>query len=448
MSGKPYAYERQLSKASMFGLKTKIDDLPEVKNQYGVSVTPEKFPFKRPDGPITDSLMFDENLHLSIQLNDEVYLYTNRDVDRSKGPGPLAFAKPFQMLSEEGIKAVRNELSIYETDKRVLRTAGNTTDENRLGSSFCLRGIAKYSHFFYDLANSTAMLDALSLMAGERIVPNSYECNLSHVNYGFPTGEKGGKKIDQWHCDSIPYVLVIIASDVGEDSIGGNLECVLDSKENASNIIKVNKGDVPLNKKFTLENSDIGKAVFMQGSEVVHHVSSLEKANGPRISLVFSFEAADPFAKNQCTFNFTKNFDPVTIAYPDYTKQFAFRIAQQLMSLVRGEIKIKDKEELAKFIDAAQKELKEVSAIIRGKDDLPWISPEFEVCATIAKCTKDLDSSDSSGELKDFNDSDFSSSSDFFISSSRGKIKRFPHLTQRSVSFQDEINLKDILFSQ
>lgn len=95
--------------------------------------------------------------------------------------------------------------------------------------------------------------------------------------------------IDQWHFDSVPYVLIILLSDPTTFE-GGILEFEYDNK--------INQVDFP----------NIGYAFFMKGSEIRHHVTKL--LFGKRITLINSYMDKDDHddITNLKTFEKDENF--------------------------------------------------------------------------------------------------------------------------------------------
>ena len=154
----------------------------------------------------SESVRFDEALHLA--LEGPRYIKT-LDGGEAQFPVPmgqggtfqgLAYSAPFRLLSEEGVKALRGVL--LENEKFSTMVPGRIPK--------CIRGIGYRSKFMRDLGYSPRILAHLSRCAGEPITPHGMCSNLSQINFG----EIGaGVKVDQWHLDSVPYVMVLLMSD-------------------------------------------------------------------------------------------------------------------------------------------------------------------------------------------------------------------------------------------
>ena len=88
------------------------------------------------------------------------------------------------------------------------------------------------SPFFNKMVNSPELLEHLSQVCGEPVLPHMYLYNIGHVN----VGKINGDVVDQWHFDSVPYVCITLLSDV-ENMVGGELELVVAPKEKAIDMI-------------------------------------------------------------------------------------------------------------------------------------------------------------------------------------------------------------------
>ena len=83
-----------------------------------------------------------------------------------------------------------------------------------------VRGSSYVSPFIDSFTNSSAFLNHMSTIFGEPVIPVQYHTTAVQINYG---EINPNKKVDEWHFDSVPYVAVIIISDM-EGMIGGDLE--------------------------------------------------------------------------------------------------------------------------------------------------------------------------------------------------------------------------------
>ena len=70
-----------------------------------------------------------------------------------------------------------------------------------------MRGLAYVSKFIRDFNRCPMIAERMSIFAGKSLNSHAMPMNYSHVNIGVPGA---GKKVDQWHLDSVGYVLVIL----------------------------------------------------------------------------------------------------------------------------------------------------------------------------------------------------------------------------------------------
>ena len=177
----------------------------------------------------------------------------------------LAYTAPFSVLSAEGVAALRQVI----------------TDNEKFSTSVpdlvpkCLRGLGYRSKFVRDLNYSEEILTHLSQCAGEVLTPHGMSTNLAQINFG----EVGGGPVNQWHIDSVPYVMVILLSDA-TDMVGGELLVArLGDPREAIRKIQADEVDKSLIDKVNYPGA--GYAILMQGSHIAHAGEALPGlANG------------------------------------------------------------------------------------------------------------------------------------------------------------------------
>ena len=182
------------------------------------------FPATQPKGyeaSATEADVFDPAVHLALKPPKAVRSLLRTDDDTSSDsfavpvpndttfPG-LAFSEPFQVLSPEGLAALRRSIAEQEP-----KHAFSTYRQPKV-----MRGVGYLSKFARDLTYDPSVLAALSSMAGTPIWPEDHAVNNPQINFG----EIGGDKpVDKWHLDSVPFVMVLILSDL-VDMVGGDLK--------------------------------------------------------------------------------------------------------------------------------------------------------------------------------------------------------------------------------
>jgi hypothetical protein len=194
-----------------------------------------------------------------------------------------------------------------------------------------LRGLAFRSQFIRDFNYCPELLDFLGKIAGESIVPHGMLGNFSHTNFGEISN---GAAIDQWHQDSVPYVLVVIISDL-TDSVGGELQIINKETKEAFELIKSTNNNVPADFLLNVNYMKQGYGVFMQGSKMVHHVTPLLKAKEARISVVNSYMPRNCHRADWTIYNTFSNGQDLERAPMEYARHRAWISAAQLQAFVR-----------------------------------------------------------------------------------------------------------------
>lgn len=99
-------------------------------------------------------------------------------------PG-LAFTSPFKLLSNEGLKVIREIIEHHKTN-----TPRLSKHTNR--QSWCMRGLGYVSRFIRDFNRCNIIAKIMSYFAGKQLITHSMPMNYSHINIGIAgTGKKG-----------------------------------------------------------------------------------------------------------------------------------------------------------------------------------------------------------------------------------------------------------------
>ena len=172
------------------------------------------------------------------------------------------------MLSDEGVKVLRQ---ILDRNTKYFRASDRQPTY--------MRGLAYTSKFIRALNEHPRVLELVSKYAGQPVVPHYLPMNYAHTNIGrLPKqNEVNTRPVDQWHADSVPFVLIIILSDL-TGMVGGELECVKRSNKDAGfALIEATKNNVPPEDLLQVSYQKQGYALFMQGTEIVHHVKPVQQ---------------------------------------------------------------------------------------------------------------------------------------------------------------------------
>merc|ERR1719369_2596879 len=217
-------------------------------------------------------------MHLALEKPDHVTLLPDyQEIPGSPPAGKLAYTQPFQILSSEGVKVMR---------EIVLRNRPSGGPSR--GSRVALRGLYYTSPWVRDLHNCPQVLEMISNIAGEPLVPTHHINAAPQVNFSIP-GLAGAAEF--WHWDSISYVANFLLNDM-EEMEGGDLE-IIKMQKHAGMEALVN-GTLKDGEVEKLVYGPPGKMVVCQGSEVLHHVTPV-KSNFPRIVAIMCVPPANVY---------------------------------------------------------------------------------------------------------------------------------------------------------
>lgn len=169
----------------------------------------------------------------------------------STGESQIAYTGPFQLLSDEGYRVLR---MIIQREM-----AHQISDERQLAK---IRYGGYRSKWLQDFNRCPRILDHLSRITGDvQLMPTALQSNYSHINIGYANTYK----VDAYHRDSVPYVVILLACDMSE-TVGGELQLIERDPEEAFRLIEQYKGQVPKEYIRTIDYLGSNKCVFMQGN--------------------------------------------------------------------------------------------------------------------------------------------------------------------------------------
>jgi hypothetical protein len=315
------------------------------------SEIPSGFQGTDPNEPV-----YDPQVHLQIEppefligLDYKKYKFPLSEEDKKVFPG-VSVTAPFRIVSDEGVKVLR---AIFEKNKQF----GRSTKRIPL----MLRGLGYMSQFIRDFNNCPEMCKLFSEMANEPLAAHTMPMNYSHINVG-----QIGKDapVDQWHVDSVEYVMVLIISDI-QDMIGGDLQVVMHNSTKSFEMLSSNT--ITPDDLLTANYKGAGYCMFMQGSKMVHHVTPVLSAREPRLSLVNSYvtcNAARPDATKLDTF--MQNGDPQHITKVDFARHKAWRTVAILQNILQT-AKSSNPEDTLEKMELARDELINACNLLQGR---------------------------------------------------------------------------------
>lgn len=316
---------------------------------------------------MVEDVVFDPKIHLALEAPKWIRpLKTDTGPDEYKFPiqqndpnfPGLAFCAPFRLLSEEGVKVLRD--LVFRNEKLAISVARQPK---------MVRGSGYRSKFLRDMAYDPTFLSFLSSIAGEQIHPENHPMNLPQINFG-QIGKK--RMVDKWHLDSVPYVVVLILSDL-EGMIGGQLRVA--RMQDASYALElVRKGSLPESVCEDVQYPGIGHAIFMQGSRIAHCVTPVVKGREQRITSVLSFQNRNVFNDPQYIYRtFVDSKDPPNVLKTEHSRHIAWRIKGQMEYLIKNP-QWQSKGNIVSILDNAADELLKAKRLIDGEtlEQLPY----------------------------------------------------------------------------
>ncbi|CAF3608575.1 unnamed protein product [Rotaria sp. Silwood1] len=128
------------------------------------------------------------------------------------------------------------------------------------------------SKWLQDFNRCPRILEHLSNMTGDvRLMPTTLQPSYSHTNIGYASGDN----IDAYHCDSVPYVVILLACDM-RNTVGGELQLIERDSKDAFSLIEQYKGKVPKEFIRTIDYLDQNSCVFMQGKRKTTKIFNLK----------------------------------------------------------------------------------------------------------------------------------------------------------------------------
>jgi len=252
-------------------------DLSFIQENIPLPDLKENLPYIYKTYQDVDEPKFSPSLHLDLQMPDSVKTLPDYRKAAQGKEGNLAYSTPFQFLSNEGLKVIR----------QIVKRETPTVEPSR-GSRIGIRGLYYSSPWIRDLHSCPQVLDHVSWIAGERLVITHNLPSAPHVNSSVP-GAKGAAEF--WHWDSIGFVGNFLISDM-EELDGGDLEII--TKEKHAGMRALVDGSLRAEDIEKISYEAPGKMVLAQGSEILHHVTPI-KSNIKRTVVVFSFAPANVF---------------------------------------------------------------------------------------------------------------------------------------------------------
>lgn len=203
-----------------------------------------------------------------------------------------------------------------------------------------IRGATFRSEYLNAMGHSPAVLRHVSLLAGCEMIYHPMKIHQLHVNMK-PGDTTGGHttqsilskvKVDRWHCDSTPFVLIVFCTSPDEYT-GGTLQYFNGTKEEGLRLLSEGNG-LPEDRVMNVGCQKKGYGVFMQGWRVFHQVTAVLTGDA-RTTIVFSFHPRNVLSLEACS-HLSQTYapvDPLYIIMPDWVRFRAWKAARRLQIL-------------------------------------------------------------------------------------------------------------------
>ena len=319
-----------------------------------------------PDGFDLDSIPFLPN-DLQIEPPKKVIVRTTPEFSQVSFPYEenvdmgfgIAYTEPFRILSESGVKKLREAVD----REAPIRARGNERTPS------CLRGLGYLSTAVREYTESPVLLKLFSKLARQPIGVHPISMNTGHTNIS----KTGTGYVDQWHVDSVDYVLVLILSDL-TDMKGGELQ-VLNMPDASGKLYDDLKANgVPEELVKSVSYLKAGYGVFMQGSKILHRVKGVLEAREPRISMISSFCNLDVFQTDSTRYHTFANVyhDPDDVHPLEFARHKAWRIEGKMKYILEKCEFGTDPLHLSRVFAEAAEEMQRASRLLsREENDAP-----------------------------------------------------------------------------
>merc|ERR1719481_27479 len=229
------------------------------------------------------------------------------------------------------------------------------------GSRTSLRGLNYRSPFIRDLQSHPKVLELLSIIAGEKLVPSHFNNSTPQVNISLP-GVSGAAEF--WHWDSVSYVANFLLNDP-EGMEGGDLEII--KMEKQAGMEALCAGSLAEKSVEKLVYGPPGTMVLAQGSEILHHVTPI-KSHHERVVVILCFCPANVFKPDKMVLYAEEQEDSSHgyngIAAYEFFRGKAWVCGQALTAMASKIPHTEDRVKLADRLRSVSHELERVADIL------------------------------------------------------------------------------------
>lgn len=267
--------------------------------------------------PLEESVVFDPKVHLALESPKRVWTledfgYTKAQVARANFP--LAVTAPFRILSQAGVKALRDAIAAIKDHRGSDRIAK------------FIRGSVYRSKFIRDFCTSPEVNGFLGQIAGRPLLPHPMPLYQGHINL---MPDQKGRDVDKWHTDTVSLDYVILVSDRSAFE-GGHFEYLQSTRNQAiRHLIREEEQAHSVKVDFPAA----GYAVLQQGNLVVHRGAAVTRGT-ERTTFVQSFVPDDPDFNDVSKLDDCRPVDPHDVLFTEWSRYKAFLSKRRLEKLI------------------------------------------------------------------------------------------------------------------
>lgn len=297
----------------------------------------------------------------TLEFKDVPYPYTPEDQAKIKNEcglvsGGFALTPPFRLLSTEGAQALRNEVERHKP---------HCMKQNE--RSMSVRGLGYVSRYVQDWVHCPQVIDFLSHLSQLDLWPHNQVMNHGHTNIGIPGT---GRAVDQWHFDSVDCVCIVLVSD-GRHMKGGELQVLQVPNATTAVFEQLKAEGIPSELIDSVQLQEAGTCVLVQGSKVMHSVTSVLEAVEPRHTVIIPFTNRNVFSRDPTRLSLYRGGaidDPIPLANVEYARHKAWRIQGQMEYILeQARSDTHDAAQLADLLGRAAAELEYARQLLLGE---------------------------------------------------------------------------------
>ena len=289
-------------------------------------------------GKSSQCVTFDPARHMAFEAPEEIITLKELLLSEENACSPVAITKPFPLFSLEGVTEMRRDIFRKEVVQKhgqkikpgVYKMRGYSQDTPFVDAVWrspeaieaCSRaaGVDLEVIFDYEIGHVNVQLDELTDKANlYDILPPAVPKNkATSMPADSKSSEEQLESVRDWHVDAYPWVCVCMLSDP-EGMIGGETG--------------LQKGDGSVVKML---GPGIGWAVMMQGG-CINHIALRAYGCSERITMVTSFKAKDPLARDMSTLNITNKSSRLEELFLQWTT-YRMDVVSKRAAAIKAEI--------------------------------------------------------------------------------------------------------------